>query len=112
MGASLAVSRGEENCGDWPGRRAGSNQAQRTAAARTRSRGIHRLADVPSPSALAISMSPPCAFRISLESARPRPTPSEDRTKGRSEERRVGKGCVSRCSSRWERYHKKKKKKK
>src|SRR3546814_8846508 len=32
--------------------RPGSNQAQRTAAARTRSRGIHRLADVPSPSAL------------------------------------------------------------
>src|SRR3546814_11850714 len=30
----------------------------------------------------------------------------------RSEERRVGKECVSRCRSRWSPYHKKKKKKK
>src|SRR3546814_13244249 len=30
----------------------------------------------------------------------------------RSEERRVGKECVSTCRSRWSRYHKKKKKKK
>src|SRR3546814_19611549 len=29
-----------------------------------------------------------------------------------SEERRVGKGCVSTCRSRWSQYHKKKKKKK
>src|SRR3546814_17154137 len=31
---------------------------------------------------------------------------------GRSEERRVGKECVSTCSSRWTRYHYKKNKKK
>src|SRR3546814_13595020 len=30
----------------------------------------------------------------------------------RSEERRVGKGCVRTCRSRWSRYHKKKKKRK
>src|SRR3546814_12358222 len=30
----------------------------------------------------------------------------------RSEERRVGKECVSTCRSRWQRYHKKKKKQK
>src|SRR3546814_11187364 len=29
---------------------------------------------------------------------------------GRSEERRVGKECVSKCRSRWSRYHYKKKK--
>src|SRR3546814_9497397 len=29
---------------------------------------------------------------------------------GRSEERRVGKACVSKCRSRWSQYHKKKKK--
>src|SRR3546814_12888204 len=31
---------------------------------------------------------------------------------GRSEERRVGKECVSTCRSRWSQYHEKKKKKK
>src|SRR3546814_12950455 len=35
-----------------------------------------------------------------------------DRSKARSEERRVGKECVSTCRSRWSPYHKKKKKKK
>src|SRR3546814_19940181 len=33
-------------------------------------------------------------------------------TKSRSEERRVGKECVSRCRSRWSQYSKKKKKNK
>src|SRR3546814_18160250 len=32
------------------------------------------------------------------------------RSVARSEERRVGKGCVSTCKSRWAPYHKKKKK--
>src|SRR3546814_19398413 len=34
------------------------------------------------------------------------------RTEGRSEERRVGKECVSTCRSRWSPYHSKKKNKK
>src|SRR3546814_20599155 len=34
------------------------------------------------------------------------------RRRGRSEERRVGKECVSTCRSRWSPYHKKKNKKK
>src|SRR3546814_11071342 len=29
----------------------------------------------------------------------------ESRTPGRSEERRVGKECVSKCRSRWSQYH-------
>src|SRR3546814_16851439 len=35
---------------------------------------------------------------------------SDSDTKGRSEERRVGKECVSTCRSRWSRYHYTKKK--
>src|SRR3546814_11202432 len=34
---------------------------------------------------------------------------SERQVRGRSEERRVGKECVSTCRSRWSPYHKKKK---
>src|SRR3546814_11530106 len=37
---------------------------------------------------------------------------SENNARHRSEERRVGKECVSTCSSRWSPYHNKKKKKK
>src|SRR3546814_20866238 len=35
----------------------------------------------------------------------------EETLRNRSEERRVGKECVSTCRSRWSRYHKKKKSK-
>src|SRR3546814_11648871 len=38
-------------------------------------------------------------------------TPSKFRSLSRSEERRVGKECVSTCRSRWSPYHYKKKKK-
>src|SRR3546814_21047868 len=44
------------------------------------------------------------AFRLS-------PARRGDRRAGRSEERRVGKECVSTCRSRWSAYHSKKKKK-
>src|SRR3546814_12488547 len=37
--------------------------------------------------------------------------PSAASISGRSEERRVGKECVSTCRSRWSQYHEKKKKK-
>src|SRR3546814_13703640 len=38
------------------------------------------------------------------------PSPEQVEAKVRSEERRVGKECVSTCRSRWSPYHKKKKK--
>src|SRR3546814_14233902 len=40
------------------------------------------------------------------------PSPNHHRFKTRSEERRVGKECVSTCRSRWSPYHEKKKKQK
>src|SRR3546814_21082487 len=40
------------------------------------------------------------------------PSAEIGRSAGRSEERRVGKECVSTCRSRWSPYHKKKKKEK
>src|SRR3546814_16761640 len=40
--------------------------------------------------------------------ARPRHSARQDQRQWRSEERRVGKECVSTCRSRWSPYHKKK----
>src|SRR3546814_17215160 len=45
----------------------------------------------------------------SLESGWPRMQRAKGGTRARSEERRVGKECVSTCSSRWSPYHEKKK---
>src|SRR3546814_17195550 len=50
-------------------------------------------------------------IEVARACTRPR-TYTEDRDKLRSEERRVGKECVSTCRSRWSPYNKKKKKKK
>src|SRR3546814_20202731 len=54
----------------------------------------------------AIAPSPPRAPRV----RRTRPCPAGRRKAARSEERRVGKECVSTCRTRWSPYHYKKKK--
>src|SRR3546814_18707650 len=41
--------------------------------------------------------------------SRPHPEPQRPPRGGRSEERRVGRECVSTCRSRWAQYHSKKK---
>src|SRR3546814_6896846 len=52
-----------------------------------------------------------CALPISSSAAPSRPAPGSTRTRSparriaRSEERRVGKECVSTCRSRWSPYH-------
>src|SRR3546814_3227617 len=81
--------------------------------------------DLPSPSALSISSRPPCSSTSALVSGRPSPVPSYLRLSElstwpkasnafltpsavmpmRSEERRVGKECVSTCSLRCWPYH-------
>src|SRR3546814_12395240 len=56
-----------------------------------------------------------CSSRCRAASAKPCPISTSRRPKAyrsRSEERRVGKECVSTCRSRWSPYHKKKKKQK
>src|SRR3546814_13111264 len=52
-----------------------------------------------------------CAASIALSIGKSMPLWRSARI-SRSEERRVGKECVSKCRSRWTRYHEKKKKKK
>src|SRR3546814_8450664 len=48
--------------------------------------------------------------RVLLELLHARPPPAQHTQNGRSEERRVGKECVSPCRSRWSPYPSKKKK--
>src|SRR3546814_5180549 len=46
----------------------------------------------------------PCIVTLRLTSVLDRPRPWEPPSSGRSEERRVGKECVSTCRSRWSPY--------
>src|SRR3546814_13374631 len=59
----------------------------------------------------AMNLTPQNAMTSASVSAALRDSSSESPTKSarRSEERRVGKGCVSTCRSRWSPYHEKKK---
>src|SRR3546814_18704988 len=46
-----------------------------------------------------------CSWLLLASSARYSRNPSLSMSNGRSEERRVGKECVSTCRSRWSQYH-------
>src|SRR3546814_14254372 len=67
----------------------------------------------PAPSTTTPSKSPTCALSWAYRSSARAPkatriTPPRS-TASRSEERRVGKECVSTCRSRWSQYHQKRK---